>query len=259
VLDKTLAMGTRRFIKRLLYAQVALRDAAMVMLGRQDPTLRFTVLADPCSVYINFELKKNALDDFIDHIGLPEEFALTPVRCLDGEDPAYLLTLNIYQVSGIVRGSRAEWSTYVDDGEGKPRYMVLEARSSSGSMDPVNIVTRADRVDHARKAENLVSTVASKGGQVFRSRISLSDKHPLAKLATEWIAANDRIYWRNGVFDRAWYDGNLFDSPVRVISRKDIEVDDGTEWARFVKRSPRHVLRYESELQFVLSPWFNVR
>ena len=259
MLDKSFAMGTRRFIKRLLYAQVTLRDAAMIMLGRQDPTLRFTVLADPCSVYINFELKKNALNDFIEYIGLPEEFAVTPVRCLADEDPVYLLTLNIYQVSGIVRGSRAEWSTYVDDGEGKPRYMVLEARSSSGSMDPVNIVTRSDRVEHARTAGNLVSTVASKGGKFFRSRISLSDKHAVATLSKAWVAANDRIYWRNGVFDRAWYDGNLFDSPVRVISGQDVEIDDGTEWSKFVKRRPRHVLRYESELQFVLSPWFNVR
>ena len=65
---------------------------------------------------------------------MPDKFQLVPIRCLEDESPAYLLTLNIYEVSGIVRGSRAEWSTYVDDGEGKPCYMVLEARSSSGSM-----------------------------------------------------------------------------------------------------------------------------
>lgn len=251
-------MRTRQFIKRLLYAQMSMHDAIMILLGKQKPTLRFTVLADPCSVYINFEIKKNALDDFVEYIGLPENFSLTSIRCLAEEEPVYLLTLNIYEVSGIVHGSRAEWSTYVDDGNGKRCYMVLEARSSSGSMNPVNIVTRSDRVEHTQTTGHLVSIVASERGRLFRSRIKLSEKHPIAELSNDWIAANDRIYWRNGVFDRIWYDSNLFNSPVQLIRGKNVEIDDETHWSRFVRRRPRHVLKYDHELDFMVSPWFNI-
>ncbi len=256
--EQRLAAGTRRFIKRWMYAQLSILDGVMILLGKKNPKLSFTVLGDPNSLYINFEIKPSALDAFTKLIDLPEELELVPVRVLADEQPAYLLTLNIYEVSGLVSGSRAEWSTYVDDGDGKPRYMILEAQSSSGSMDPVNIVTRADTVEHVRNGMELFSRVDSGQGSSFTATIGLSDAQPMSRLANEWIGANDRIYWRNGIFDRAWYDASLFDSPVRLVSGKDIDIDDQTPWARFVKRRPRHVLRYESELQFMLSPWFNV-
>ena len=241
-----------------MYAQLSILDGVMILLGKKNPTLRFTILGDPGSVYINFEIKKSALEAFVDYIALPDGLQLVPIRCLADEEPAYLLTLNIYEVSGLVSGSRAEWSTFVDDGDGKPRYMILEARSSSGSMDPVHIVTRPGHVEHASTGGQLVSTAASEEGRLFRCSLALSERHPVATLASEWVAANDRIYWRNGVFDRAWYDGNLFDSAAKRVSRADIEIEDDTHWSQFVKRSPRHVLRYEDALEMVLSPWYNI-
>ena len=241
-----------------MYAQLSMLDGVMILLGRKDPTLTFTILGEPGSVYINFEIKRSVFDEFVNYIDLPSEFELIPVRVLAGEEPAYLLTLNIYNVSGLASGSRAEWSTYVDDGDGRPRYMILEARSSSGSMDPVHIVTPSGRVDHMRNRDTLLSTVASGDGKLFRSEIRVSAKQAAAELATEWVAANDRIYWRNGVFDRAWYDGKLFDASARRVSGRDVQIEDETHWSRFVKRSPRHVLRYQDALEMVLSPWANV-
>jgi len=241
-----------------MYAQLSILDGVMILLGKKNPKLSFTILGDPNSVYINFEIKPSALDAFNKIIELPEELELVPVRVLADEQAAYLLTLNIYEVSGLVSGARAEWSTYVDDGDGKPRYMILEAQSSSGSMDPVNIVTRSGKVEHYREGATLSSEVAASDGSRFRSSVRLSEKHSPATLATEWVAANDRIYWRNGVFDRAWYDGSLFDSSALKVGRGDIEIEDGTQWAQYIKRTPRHVLRYEAPLEMVLSPWFNV-
>ena len=36
----------------------------------------------------------------------------------DHDEPEYLLTLNVYRVSGITNGLRAEWSTYIADPDG---------------------------------------------------------------------------------------------------------------------------------------------
>lgn len=247
-----------RFLKRFMYSQLALRDAVLILFGKQRPSLFFTVLAEPCSVYINFAIKENMAEEFAGYINLAEGFSLAPIRCLEDEKPALLLTLNIYEVSGIVRGTRAEWSTYVSDQDGIPRYMVLEARASNGSLDPVNFFTRADRVEHDMVDGAIRSTVASKDGGLFSSTLRLDEKRPMAKPAAEWIGANDYIYWRNGVCDRTWYDARLFNGNVHIIPPDDVSISDETHWTRFLQPQPRHVLQYSGELDLVLSPWFNI-
>ncbi|MEE4143387.1 MAG: hypothetical protein V2I26_01185, partial [Halieaceae bacterium] len=202
----------RRLLKRVMYSQLAMRDAFMILIGRERPNLRFTVLADPPSVYFNFPIKKEMAQEFSDYVNLAEGFSLAPIQCLADDEPTLMLTLNIYEVSGLVRGPRAEWSTYVADNDGKPRYMVVEARAAAGSMDPVNIFTRPDRVEHRVTAGCLVSTVAAGEGSLFESSVPLDKAYPLVRPASQWIEANDYIYWRNGVCDRTYYDAGLFNA-----------------------------------------------
>ncbi len=248
----------RRILKRVLYSQLALRDAFMILIGRQRPHLSFKVLANPCSIYMNFAIKKDMEQQFVDYINLGDGLSLAPMRSLAGDEPGLMLTLNIYEVSGLVHGPRAEWSTYIADSDGIPRYMVLEARAAAGSMDPVNLFTKPDRVEHRVTGDRIVSTVASEGGSLFSSSILIDEAHPMAKPATEWIEANDYIYWRNGVCDRTWYDASLFNARVRSVPAGDFTISDETPWARFIDPQPGNVLRYDGALEFMISPWFNV-
>lgn len=256
--DTNRSRGRLRLIKRLLYSQMALRDAVLILFGRAQPSLSFKVLADPSSIYFNFALKPDKVEAFSRYINLPQDFSLAPISCLADEEPALLLTLNIYEVSGIVSGLRAEWSTYVADRDGTPRYMVLEALAGKGSMDPVNLFTRPDRVEHVMTSDAIVSTAQSKDGGLFHAHIALRGKFPLAAPAPEWIAANDYIYWRNGVCDRTRYDAGLFNAPVRVVPPRAVKISNQTRWADFVDSKPRHVLKYDGELEFMIAPWFNV-
>jgi hypothetical protein len=248
----------RRLLKRLLYSQLALRDAFLILIGKQRPHLSFKVLANPCSIYFNFPIKREMEQQFVDYINLGDELSLVPMRSLAGDEPGLMLTLNIYEVSGLVHGPRAEWSTYIADSDGVPRYMVLEARAAAGSMDPVNLFTKPDRVEHQVTGGRIVSTVASEGGSLFSSSIHLDEGHPMAQPATEWIEANDYIYWRNGVCDRTWYDASLFNAKVHSVPPRDFTISDETPWARFVEQEPRNVLRYDGALEFMISPWFNI-
>ena len=248
-----------RFLKRVMYSQMALRDAVLILFGKQRPFLSFKVLAEPCSVYINFTIKPDMAQEFASYINLAEGLFPVPIRCLKGEDPALLLTLNIYEVIGFVNVLTDPWSTYISDRDGIARYMVLEARASGGSLDPVNFFTRADRVEHAMINGSIQSTVASNDRGLFSSSLRLDKNHPTAEPAAEWIAANDYIYWRNGVCDRSWYDASLFDATVYNIPPEDVAISDHTHWARFVQAQPRHVLQYDGELDLVLSPWFNLQ
>ena len=248
----------RRFLKRMLYSQMALRDAFLILIGKHSPQLSFTVLADPCSIYINFPIKREMEQQFIDYINLGDNLPLVPMRTLAGDEPELMLTLNIYEVSGLVNGPRAEWSTYIADSEGIPRYMVLEARAAAGSLDPVNMFTKPDRVEHQVVGGEIVSTVASEEGSLFSSSIRLDEGHPMAQVATQWIEANDYIYWRNGVCDRTAYNASVFNGKVRGVPPGDFTMSDDTHWARFVEQEPRNVLRYDGALEFVVSPWYNI-
>ena len=54
----------RKVLKRWMYAQLAIRDAVMIVLGREQPLVRFTVEADPPSVYVVYELAADERDRF---------------------------------------------------------------------------------------------------------------------------------------------------------------------------------------------------
>jgi hypothetical protein len=252
------ARFSRRLLKRFMYSQMALRSAFLILIGREQPSLRFKVLAEPCSIYFNFLLKPGMRQEFEEYINLAPGLSLAPMKCLTGEAPEVLLTLNIYQVSGIVQGTRAEWSTYITDEQGVSRYMVLEANSDSRSLDPVNLFTKADQLEHRMNGGMLSSLATSTISGEFTSKVRLDDSQPVANIDPGWIAANDFIYWRNGICDRTWYDASLFNASVRSIPAQDIRIEDNTHWARFIRPKPRHVLKYDGGMEFMISPWDNI-
>ena len=252
------ARGGRRVLKRILYSLFTLRDAVLILFGRAEPSLPFTVKAEPSSVYYNFAAKPEQAEAFERYINLPAGFRLAPMRCIEGEEPRLLLTLNVYEVTGLAVGIRAEWSTYIYDEDGVGRYMVLEARSSEYSMDPVDIITKKGRVEHVMSSDAIRTVVASNDEQLFNCTLRMHDAQPLATIAPEWMAANDFIYWRNGFCDRTYYGETMVNASVRQAAAADYEIDDATHWAPFVETNPLHVLRYEGPLHFMITAWWGV-
>ncbi len=250
----------RRVIKRFIYSQLAVRDALMILFGRTAPLVMFNVEADPPSVYVNFSIRPDRLQALAERLDLPDGLELAPVRCIDGEEPFHAITLNAYCVSGLVNGVRAEWSTYVRDAEAGPRYLVMEAQSNVGSMDPVNIVTRAGEMEHGFDQGRLTTRVTSSSGGAFvlGAHLPATDERETLRAAPEWIAANDLIYWRNGICDRTFYDAALANSPLWRIPPHSLTVQDGSAWAEYVEPEPRHAVLLSARTQLAISPWWNV-
>lgn len=249
----------RTFLKRYLYAQLALRHAAMIALGKEEPLVGFTVEADPPSVYLVYRIRQDALETLPDLLRLPDRLRPTPIRCLADDEPEYLMALNLYRVSGLAKGIRAEWSIFVGDEHDVPRYFVIDARSSETSMDPVDIITRATTVEHERRGETIVSRVGD-GAEAFRSTIDLAAEPdaPLVVPSAEWAAANDFIYWGNGICDRTYYDAGMHDSRMRRVGADALDQSDSTPWAAIVEPDPVHVLVFEHAIELVISPWENL-
>jgi hypothetical protein len=226
------------------------------MAGRAKPLLPFKVESSPPSVYFNFEIEAQRASRLRKELDLP--YRLTPIRCIGKEDPFYPLTLNIYRVSGLVNGIRAEWSVYIKDPSGKPRYLVVEAQSDNPSLDSVNLFTGSGEVTHSLERKFLVSSALATDGGRFTGKCRLSSKPRAVTAAPEWIAANDYIYWLNGVCDRTFYDSGLAIANIRLLKPADVAIEDSTRWGAMVLPRPRHVVVIENEIEFAISPWWNV-
>lgn len=251
----TWGLRGRRALRRFLYSQMSLRTGAMVALGREQPLVRFTVADDPPSLYLVWRVPDATA--LADHLQLPEGMELAPIRCLEGDEPEYLLTLNVYRVTGITNGLRAEWSTYIADADGVPRYLIVDARSDATSMDPIDVITRRSRVEHARHGDE-VRTVVGEAPSQISVRLGVPSDAPIAVNHRDFVTANDFIYWRNGVCDRTFYDAGLADPDQISIDPATVDIADATEWAAFVDGPPVHVLLFRNAIEFVVSPWENI-
>ena len=245
----------RRAVKRFLYSQMALRNGAMVAIGREGPLVRFTVEDDPPSVYLVWKVEDPAA--LSAHLDLPPGIELAPIRCDEADEPEFLLTLNVYRVSGITNGLRAEWSAYIADEQGVPRYLVVDARADNTSMDPVDVITRKSRVVHERTGDTVRIRVGDDPGAFQASFTVPADAMPV-RSHPEFVSANDFIYWRNGVCDRTFYDAGLADADQVAIDPSTVAITDGTEWVAFIEDAPRHVLVFRRAIEFVVSPWANL-
>lgn len=255
-----LSRGQRRArvaLKRFVYSQLYGRDALRMMFGRARPLVPFVVEATPPSVYWNFEIRPERVAGLRAVLDLP--FPLAPIRCLEGDEPFYCLTLNMYRVSGLVSQIRAEWSLYIEDAGGTPRYLVLEPQADSTSLDPVNLFTRSGDVRHAQNDDGSIeSRVVDASGGCFTSHLNGAAGGTPVRVAPDWVKANDYIYWLCGICDRTFYDSGLASPPARLVSNGQAKLADTTRWSELVVPEPRHIVVYEDAIEFAMSPWWNL-
>jgi hypothetical protein len=190
-------------------------------------------------------------------LGIPSQFSLSPIKCLDTDEPAYLLTLNAYRVSGLANGIRAEWSVFVRDSENTPRYMIVDARSSKRSVDPVSIITPRTVVIHEKNGGE-IHTQIGEGENTFRSKITLPHLPSPVTASADWVSANDYIYWLNGVCDRTFYDAGLANASQHRINNENCVINDGSFWNKIVEPDPVHILILDNPIEFAISPWENI-
>lgn len=247
----------RSIMKRFMYSQLAILTGLKIAIGKDHPLIRFTVESDPPSIYWVFRIKASEVEGLTRKLGIPPQFSLCPIQCLDTDEPAYLLTLNAYRVSGLANGIRAEWSIFVKDSENIPRYMIVDARSSTRSVDPVSIITPKTKVIHEKKG-NEIHTQIGEGENAFKSTIILPQTTSSVTTSADWVSANDYIFWSNGICDRTFYDAGLANAKQHRINNENCALNDGSFWSEIVEPEPVHILILDNPIEFVISPWENI-
>jgi hypothetical protein len=262
-------------VKRSVYGQRAQAEAGQVAAGNEHPIVQFTVQSTPPSIFVNYIIPDVQAADFASFINLKPGFTLAKVKILESDPvPRYWLSLNVYRVTGITNGMRAEWSTYVDDGDGIPRFMIIKARAAEGSLDPIGPEAPPEPFQHALDPGDVINTTMRKTivqnttppsavltpDNLFTSSIQLplvGDRDYVVP-AREWVSANDFIYWMNGVNDRAYHNATAHSAPLISVDVGDVTIDDDTDWVPYIEPAPGHVLVYLDKLEFTIAPWWNV-
>ena len=208
--------ATLQYVKRTVFGGQARSDADLIAAGLKQPVLEFTVEDTPPSIFVNYIVPDAQAAAFASVANLPPGFSLAKVRILESDPVSrYWLSVNVYRVSGITTGLRTEWSTYVDDGSGVPRFMIIRARASEGSIDPIGPLALPEPFSDTLGTDGVIRTAMNRtelqgsvpvltADNLFSSTIALPDpaaRHYVVP-TREWVAANDFIYWRNGVKDR---------------------------------------------------------
>jgi hypothetical protein len=225
----------------------------------------------PPSVFLNFILDPSQLDALAAEIPLPEGFEFARLRTLRGGGKHYFLSLNLYETQGIAAGMRAEWSVYVTkEGDPAPRYMVVEAQTSTFSLDSVNwFTTAADPYEYVLENGVIRFDVRCEAGgspyclpegepdSSFHATIPLPETPRLVDTTLDWTEANTLIYWGNGVADKIYYNGLVYDTKMISVPVRQVSISDGTRWAPFYLRLAQ-VLVFQNQLEFLASPWNNL-
>jgi hypothetical protein len=206
---------------------------------------------------MNFEVIPAQREAFEAAIPLPFGFELAPIETIAGTTARYFVSLNVYETVGIASGLRAEWSAYVTTlDDPTPRYMIIEAQSDAASLDPVDEFTDPAPVFVYDVVSDAVTIDVQAPGTSFQASFPLPASPNLLDTSLEWAEANNIIYWRNGVADKIYYNGLIYDVPVGEVPLASVSMTDGTAWAPYLQL--HEVVYYQNQLEFIASPWNNL-
>jgi hypothetical protein len=272
----------QRAYKHFQYSNIYQQEATRIAKGESQPLIKFVVLEDPPAVFIQWEILPDKKDDLVQLLNYPSWLDMVKIAILEN-DPTerFYLTLNLYGVSGLsgfLLGLRAEWSIYVARPGDRPSCMVVLTDHSELSLDTVNGFTEGNAMKHQSTDSGIYSFIPvrqdngsnktndkqekdePKGELYFECFIPTEELENADRVlpTRRWVAANDVIYWRNGVSDRAFYNGNSFDSPVLAVDPSKVTITDNTIFKEYISSVPISVVVYESQYELSISPWFSL-
>jgi hypothetical protein len=128
--------------------------------GQDDSPTPLIVENTTPATYYNFQITDPT--GMADALNLPAGYSLAPTgffQDIPGED--YYLTLSIYEIKDSAEGTRAEWSVYADDGNGREHFMIIDLQTEDAAVDPLSMINLPSKVDHDLTAGTLSTTLSS--------------------------------------------------------------------------------------------------
>ena len=220
--------------------------------GQADAMVGFDVTNETPSAFYHVEISDPA--GFASAIDLPASLTLAPVELLEDSPSQHYLTLSVFEIDGSSEGIRAEWSTYVDLGDGRPKQFVVELQTEHLAIEPARILNLPSVVEHTLDGSTLTTTVRGEGLSLDASLDTASTEN--AKLTMDWVESGDLICHRGGVCDALFYDAETLDVPVLVVDGA--ELDMTTPWDAYLDTDASVVFVRPNFQEYAAKRWFNL-
>lgn len=237
--------------------QVGLMRKAVELLfrGQGDALVAQRVSNGTPSAYYHFEITDPvAIEAALD---LPPGHRLAPTTLLHGGGEGYYLTLSVFEIDDAIEGTRAEWSVYTDDGDGRPNMMVVDLMTEDVAFDPVSILTTPSVVQHQLDGGVLTTRLAS-GAIAFEASFDIAGV-AREDLSLDWIEAGDIVCDLTGICDMWFYDAETLDVPVGVPAIEAVTVTElDTPWNDFIASAPSLVFFRDNAQELVVKRWENL-
>lgn len=176
----------------------------------------------PYSTYLNFKLTDNQTNYLNDYISeFTKDLEIVPINLYPNDVKSNYLSLNIYNCTSPVfinedkEITRFEINTYVKDKKGNLGTLIIDYLANELSMDPVNIFKQKDDVNF--KNDNIFKVIdCHSDKEKIDLRLNYSTLFDYkCKISDDLIEYTDKIYYKNGIYDRVYYDSSLVNANVR--------------------------------------------
>lgn len=217
----------------------------------------FTI--SPKSLYINYKLDVEQLNQLNKYVKTKtNNFDLMPISMEKAYDEKldYYISLNIYNCSSPVflnkdQITRFEINTYVKDNE-KKGTLIVDYMSNGLSMDPVNIFKSKDKLFYDGTTiygKNRYESIFING------TINMDYTNSVFHVSDDLSEYSDYIYYRNGIYDKLFYDTSLTSAKTLIPSVKHLEF----RFLNLTLKKPDSIFYFEDDIHFVGSMWDNLR
>lgn len=223
--------------------------------GTGDALTTFDIKNTPPATYYNFKITDPGALSVA--LKLPAGYSLAPTHFFENDTSEdYYVTLSIYEIDGAVEGTRAEWSVYVDNGNGREKFMIIDLQTEDAAVDPVSLINLPSKVNHGLVGST-VSTRLSSATIDFEASFDTNGSTE-ETLSLDWIEAGDYLCHINGICDKLFYDAETLDVPVHLPSSVTIH-KILTPWSAFISTTPGAVFYRDNIREYAVKPWHNVK
>ena len=186
-------------------------------------TLNIPLEVSPFSTYLNFKLddyQTSYLNNYIHKYN--KDLEIVPIKMYDDENQKFnYLSVNIYNCTSPVflnqekEITRCEINTYVKDKIGNYGTLIIDYLSNEISMDPVNIFKFKENVNFY---DNDIYKMINCNSFKDRVKLNLTIStvfDQTNKISDDLIKYTDKVFYKNGIYDKIYYDSSLADPDVR--------------------------------------------
>ena len=225
-------------------------------------TLHAPFAVNQYSTYINYKLdesQKEYINNFLDKN--TDGFELLPSSLLNDDSKEYFLSINIYNcssplfdfISDIIP-SRCEINVYVKDKNDIQGTLIMEYASNILSLDPDNLFKSKSELKFDTDHELVYGIVKDSNFELKFNYNRFLDTTINNKISSNLIKFTDKIFYKNGLYDKVYYDSSL-------IHNKIINVNDYEVYFKFFDmefNKVDNIFYFEEQIHFVGGMWYNL-